>query len=198
MSKKTEGAARTFVALEVPTSLVKPLARIRDRYGKLPYLRWTLVRDWHTTLLFIGATPRFRIEEVVAALDPLARVFGPIPLTVERIGYAPPDRPPSMVWVYLSYSPLLEELARLVTEAVRCLAVPEDPRVGTLPLPHITLARFRDRRPVPAHQRVTFRVAEVVGTEHLFSRLALYESCRMGKGRGTTYRQLASWRLSGN
>ncbi len=103
-----------------------------------------------------------------------------------------------MVWAYLSFSPVLERLARSVTEAVRPLVAPEDSRAGTLPLPHITLARFRDRRPVPPHQRIVFRAGEVVETEHLFSRMVLYESCRMGNGRGTTYRQVATWKLTGN
>ncbi|GIW68360.1 MAG: RNA 2',3'-cyclic phosphodiesterase [Candidatus Parcubacteria bacterium] len=187
---------RTFVALEVPQTLLRPLARVRDRYGRLPYLRWGLVRDWHLTLLFVGKTPPERVEDIARGLHSVARSFAPLELSVERLGYAPPGKPAAMVWAQLTPSPALDLLAQSVDAAVRAVVAPEDSRAGAVPLPHITLARFRERKPVPLSRLVALRAQNLVGTEHMFSRMVFFESVSRGPGEGTTYRPLASFRLA--
>ncbi|GIW68663.1 MAG: hypothetical protein KatS3mg100_157 [Candidatus Parcubacteria bacterium] len=187
---------RTFVALEVPQTLLRPLAQVRDRYGRLPYLRWGLVRDWHLTLLFIGKTLPERVEDIARGLASVARSFAPLELSVERLGYAPPGRPAAMVWVQLTPTPALDLLAQSVDAAVGAIVAPEDSRAGAVPLPHITLARFRERKPVPPSRLVALRAQDLIGTEHIFSRIVLFESVSRGRGEGTTYRPLASFRLT--
>lgn len=187
--------ARIFVGLEPPKGLVRELSRVRDRYGKLPYLRWLLPSDWHITVLFIGVVHRSVLPSLQEGLAEVAQAHASISLTLANIMYAPPFKPSSMVWARFEQSEALDALARDVLQKIRAvgLTLPHT-HAGEVTIPHITLARFRkDVRVSRTHLR-TIRAERLREWEVEFNRLVLYETVGVGD-RGKRYTKVAQFRL---
>ncbi len=136
-----EPAARLFVCVW-PTPEVFSVIASLER-PSLDALRWTTPAQWHVTLAFLGNVPESRIEELgralqVAAAQVVDRPEARLGPGTQRVGR-------SILCVPVDG---LEDLAAVVRRsfaAVLTGAGADGPFHG-----HITLARARGRRPVPA------------------------------------------------
>lgn len=130
---------RLFVAVWPPPDVVQQLERLpRPDH---PAVRWTTPDQWHVTLRFLGEVPDAEVTAVVPALEEVARAHGPRdsvlgPVT-KRLGRGSLVAPVRGV----------DDLATAVIGATAGLGKPppERPFSG-----HLTLARARGKRPVPA------------------------------------------------
>ncbi|HVL81803.1 MAG TPA: RNA 2',3'-cyclic phosphodiesterase [Actinomycetota bacterium] len=155
------------MAVDVPDALKEAVERqvvdkLRDR---LPGARWTRPDGRHLTLRFLGEVADGRVPDISRALRAAASSQRPFAAAFDRVGGFPSLRRPRVLWVGIG--PGATEMAALAASVEGELAGlgydPED-RPFTA---HLTLARFREPRPLgelPAVEVPTdpFRVGEVV------------------------------------
>lgn len=136
------GTHRLFVAIPLNTEFMNVFERHRDAHGQIPYLRWTPLKNLHVTVRFIGDVTDSRERDLVSALDAMRADMHAFLLPFERVQYAPPKRPPRMVWGYFQETPEYATLVERVERAVQ-EAIPDADTPAKASIPHITLARFR-------------------------------------------------------
>ena len=93
---------RTFVAIELPRGLrAKVIEHIEQLRRELPDARasWSLERNFHLTLKFLGNVP---VSEIPKLSDAIARAIAdvkPFKLTVAGCGVFPPKGRPNVLWI---------------------------------------------------------------------------------------------------
>jgi 2'-5' RNA ligase len=105
-------------------------------------LRWTPAVNVHLTLHFLGELDPSRAANVVDRLGDAIDV-APFEATVGSVGTLPPSGTPRIVWAGVTHG--VEELQRMhaiLGERLREAGVATETRPF---LPHLTLARVRDR-----------------------------------------------------
>ena len=130
---------RLFVGVRPPTVVREVLGTV-PRWED-PAFRWTSPSQWHVTLRFLGAVEEHDVAALVVAL---ARVASHEPSREARLGPATTRLGRGTLVVPVSG---LDDLARTVEAATAALGRPAPGRPFT---GHLTLARGRGRRPVPA------------------------------------------------
>jgi RNA 2',3'-cyclic 3'-phosphodiesterase len=138
--------SRLFLALEPSPATRQALAEVsaaaRQAAGDLASaLRWVTPENLHVTLHFLGDLDARARDRVVAALEtPLDAAIADVRL--HELGTFPPAAPPRVLWVSLSPAAPVEAVYRDLSSRVSAAGLPVDPRPF---LPHVTLARVRDR-----------------------------------------------------
>ncbi|WP_375169695.1 RNA 2',3'-cyclic phosphodiesterase [Marinobacter sp.] len=145
--------ARLFFALDLPARVRRQLLRLQ---APVPGARWQNDAQLHLTLLFLGRVTEQAVPEVCAAARdlPVAR----FDLEVRGLGCFGRPETPRNLWA--GVQPTAPVVA--LNDALRQRLAPLGYELETRPFrPHITLARFRQRRgsvaPVLAeHDQDTF------------------------------------------
>jgi 2'-5' RNA ligase len=144
------GTLRTFIALDLPTSILRALAQtqeqlqiyLRARSGDAA-LRWSPTHNVHLTLRFLGDTTTLQREQVTARLQEAAASVTPFTLHVDvsgrGLGAFPNLRQPRVLWTGLGGEvELLGQLQMRVEKIAQVVGfVPEAKGYS----PHLTLAR---------------------------------------------------------
>jgi len=134
---------RVFVALSIPVEVRENLASL---IGTLRLAdarpRWVDPRRLHVTLKFIGEVSAHELAAIGDALAAIRAVRG-ADLEFRNIGFFPDARRPSVAWVGIESSPTLPTLVADVNLALTPL---ETPREGRSFVPHLTIARFTEKR----------------------------------------------------
>lgn len=125
---------RLFTALTLPDDVTMWLSGL---HGGLKGARWIDPENYHVTLRFIGDVDHATADEIVHALDRVARA--PIPLTLSGLGSFGSKKPHS-VWARVEPTPALMELQGELERLIQRLRLPAEGRRYT---PHVTLARLR-------------------------------------------------------
>lgn len=126
---------RLFTALEIPRDAALSLSFLR---GGLPSARWIDTENYHLTLRFIGDVEPRTADEIVAALDRVARA--PFEIALRGVG-AFGSRKPHSIYAGVAPSGPLDLLQGEIDRIVKRLGQPADARRFT---PHVTLARLRN------------------------------------------------------
>ena len=153
---------RLFIAIPLPEDIRQVFAAYREDYPNLK-ARWTAEENLHITLYFCGDTDEKKIPALIESLGKIN--FHPFEMDFQKILFAPPGRPPRMVWAQFEGSKEFADLTREIYEAAKNFAsAPEKPHENSTPhvtlarfvsapekphenpIPHITLARFADPR----------------------------------------------------
>jgi 2'-5' RNA ligase len=164
---------RLFTALEIPEEVAAALALAR---GGLLGARWIEPADYHITLRFIGDIDARLADEVVAALDEVARP--PVPVAFESLSWFGGDKPRAIVAKVRPAAELVE-LAADHERRLRRLGLPPEPRNFT---PHVTLARMRGVGPAAVADYLASR-GRLEAPEYTAESFALM-SAREGVGGG--------------
>ena len=130
-----DGQIRLFLALELPDDVVAELVR----WGKQHLGRGRAVESFHVTLAFLGSQPRAALEPIVAALR--RQVHSTEPFELEPVRYRE-TRSVGML-VLADSSGHATSLAERVQRELENLGVYVRERRRWLP--HVTVARFRER-----------------------------------------------------
>ncbi|QSH42237.1 RNA 2',3'-cyclic phosphodiesterase [Lentisphaerota bacterium ZTH] len=132
---------RLFIAIDLPRPLCDDLSELQSR---MPGLKWTVPRQLHLTLAFLGNVAVSDIKPLGSALRTVT--LKPFTLCIKDTGFFPDQRRPSIFWLGTNVSPKLQELKDQVDAVVfRQLNLQPGKRAF---VPHITLLRFR-RPPRP-------------------------------------------------
>ena len=190
-----QNPTRLFVAVPIERHFRNVFARYRDTHGKIPYLRWTAGKKLHITLLFIGPVTREELTSLHDSLGEVACSHEPFSLLLQKVTYAPPDRPADMVWAYFEPSVELDALAHDIHARCTDLGIhPADTFKNGRDalLPHVTLARFKER--VEVNRLDDLRRTELEGYRLLVEDILLISS--RSTPHGSVYSTLESYALN--
>ncbi|WP_114783390.1 RNA 2',3'-cyclic phosphodiesterase [Botryobacter ruber] len=153
---------RLFVAAALPPALTEYLARESAQYQDTS-VRLVPAQNLHLTLFFIGGTPLEALPELEEKIQQAVLPHAPFQLTLQCLEPGPRPRKPRLVWARFQESHPFEQLVRDLT-----LHLSPQPQQQKKAIPHITVARFRKGKPVPASlptiqppEEITFTVATV-------------------------------------
>ena len=137
---------RLFIALPIEKQVVESLAELAA--SETSGWRWVRMESLHITLAFLGTVEEGLVDAAERAMLSSATRADPLDLTAEGIGAFPDERRARVVWAGVGGD--LAALARLhadLTSELRSEGFELEVRRFN---PHITLARSRDPRPLPA------------------------------------------------
>lgn len=148
---------RLFVALDIDPDIRVRIADFRDRVRPYaPDVRWVAPETFHITLQFLGETGK--LEEIRNALRCVRAE--PIPMAFRGTGFFPNPKAPRVFWIGIESDENLQELAKVVGEALKPLGFDRD--AGPFK-PHLTLARAGSGRPKPVRGEQSASGLRVVG-----------------------------------
>ena len=136
---------RTFFAVELDDASRRAAHAVAQRLAAAPHgdeVRWLQPESYHVTLRFIGATPRDRIADLVAAAQSATRAIAPFEMRLGALAGLP-ALGPRVVVLELAPPEPVATLATQVESAAVAAGFPPDPRAFR---PHLTIGRIRERR----------------------------------------------------
>lgn len=129
---------RLFFALEIPRPVRQHLLRVR---ASVAGARWQTDAQLHLTLLFLGAVHEGAVPDIRAALSTLTQTrFG---LHVQGLGCFGQPATPRNLWAGVAPEAPLQSLQAELKRRLDPLGFEFEKRPFR---PHITLARFKQRR----------------------------------------------------
>jgi RNA 2',3'-cyclic 3'-phosphodiesterase len=169
---------RLFFGLPLPAELREDLAWWRGKYPGLE--GWCRTEGLHLTLAFLGQRPAGVLPVLEGIATAVAGRHGGFALTTGGLGSFSRSGTTRLLWLGLASSPALTVLA----EDLRRNLLAAGEAIDTKPFhPHVTLARFRQARPMAG-----FTDPSVQG--FTANCLTLFESHPQG-----CYTGLRSWHL---
>ena len=136
---------RLFLAIPLSDSLLEKFSGLKDKPGHEKSIRWTNEQNFHITVYFFGDIEETKIPEMSKKLAQVVSATQRFELQYEKILYAPPNRPPRMIWADFGHSKSYEKMCGEVYEAAKPFMGSAAAQAHTRnPHPHITLARFNN------------------------------------------------------
>ncbi len=145
---------RSFIAIELPDELKLELTQLEARLksGKQPWVKWVDPYSIHLTLKFLGSIAADRSGEITRAMEEAVRGIPPFHLEVKDLGVFPNLRRVQIVWVGMGGE--VDKLGQL-QQRIESNLVPLGFAPESRPfMPHLTLARLRDRASLDERQRL--------------------------------------------
>lgn len=130
---------RLFLAIPLPESYLDAFSSLAEQYN-IRGVGWTARENLHITLYFLGDIDEEEMAKMVKLLNGLKEIKS-FDLDFRELAFAPPARPPRMIWAEFSHS---QNFDRLVTETYRACKDFISAPPARSQIPHITLARFKD------------------------------------------------------
>ncbi|MBA7640487.1 RNA 2',3'-cyclic phosphodiesterase [subsurface metagenome] len=124
---------RIFIAINLPENVKKELVNYQSKWPELP-VRWTGKDNLHITLEFLGYLTDEELLKACQDTKTLASKHEPFLITLNKICYGPPKKPPRMIWVVgekveeLNFSPHIT-LGRMNAWEFRKIEPEERPQV---------------------------------------------------------------------
>lgn len=88
---------RVFIAINLPEDIKNKLADFQYKWPELP-ARWTKKENLHITLEFLGYLTDEEILDVIERTKEQSSKQESYSITLNKIIYGPPNKPPRMVW----------------------------------------------------------------------------------------------------
>ena len=188
---------RLFIAADLPATVREALAAEQARIqaalaGSTSSLKWVKPEHAHLTLVFIGNVDDARVPAVIDAVAADINLPAFV-ATFEGAGAFPPRGAPRVLWIGVgSGARELVELQRVIASRIAALGLPIDDRAFH---PHLTLARWRESRPVDRSRALAVAPRGAVARAHIDG-ATLYQS-RLSPA-GPSYTALARATLTGD
>ncbi len=170
---------RLFLGIPIPDTIKNKLTEIQQslttgdlppsRQGKPP-IRFVSKDNHHITISFLGSTEEEYIPKISDSLNRLIKNMSPFSLVFKDITFAPPDKTPRMIWAEFEKNSHFEDLVSSVDSSLRKYSQ-TDYRAGLKPIPHITLARFKNIDDIKKKKFKKQQIPDLVVSE-----FSLYES----------------------
>ena len=136
---------RAFIAVPVPSTLHRPIARVIDALRKQPggdRVRWVRAENLHVTLRFLGKIDPDIIPTLLERVGERTAQHEAFELTLAHVQLFPSQRRPSVVAFELAPAEPLTRLAEAVEQGVVAAGLPGESRPFRS---HLTLGRIRER-----------------------------------------------------
>jgi RNA 2',3'-cyclic 3'-phosphodiesterase len=161
-----EGKKRLFFAIPAKDKYGELLDTLIKDNGKPDGVKWVKPENLHITVLFLGSVSTNKIEEIIEAAEKVATNSPPFVLTPDGFTLMPSENKPKMAWIRFKDNEAFTTLHQTLKEALKdCFDGTEEKK----PLPHITLARFKNGE--------TIRKPEEIDSETLITTaIELWES----------------------
>jgi len=142
---------RCFIAIALTDHAREELDRLQGRLRDiLPpnTVRWTVPKNIHLTLHFLGDVAQDRLDDIRRTLRDMAANHNPFSLNLSNLGCFPNPRRPRIVWIGLSgETDLLVSLQRGLGEQLKkAIGFQPDTRPYS---PHLTIGRVKKGIPQP-------------------------------------------------
>ena len=145
---------RSFIAVELPDELKSELVQLEARLKLIdqPFVKWVDPYSIHLTLKFLGNVAADRIGEITKAMEEATQGISSFHLQVRDLGVFPNLRRVQVAWVGLGGE--IDKLALLqqrIESSLETLGFTPESRKF---VPHLTLARVRNRASLNERQRL--------------------------------------------
>jgi RNA 2',3'-cyclic 3'-phosphodiesterase len=154
MSEESTRSLRLFISIPVPETVRAILKKAQHELREaLPprarkAIRWTNPDQLHLTLRFLGDVEEHCLPNLLNALRETCRLFPPLHLRAERVGFFPERRLPRVAWIGVhDRDNLLTPLQQKIETAVHTFSA--SPTTEEF-MGHLTIGRIRDLRPSDA------------------------------------------------
>jgi len=138
--RRSGGAIRAFLALEIPAAIREDLAQhVASLRRQLEPARWVRPGALHLTLRFLGESAPEGLDELVERLRPVLAPLAPVTVRLAGAGFFPGPRRPRVAWIG-GEAPDAAEVAAAIDDAAHHLGWNRERRPFAL---HLTLARLK-------------------------------------------------------
>jgi 2'-5' RNA ligase len=135
---------RLFIAIPLPESQKEILSSCREK-NSLADARWTTDEKLHITAYFCGDIEESKIPEMNTSLKDAAANMKPFKLDWKGLVFAPPKRPPRMVWAEYEGNKEFTNMVHAIYNSIKDFLDPSNAeKPHPRPIPHVTMARFRN------------------------------------------------------
>ena len=178
---------RTFIALELPPSVISLLERVQEDLKSMGLrAKWVRPANIHLTLKFLGNINPGDIDKIGEAMMAAADNFAAIDLEIRGIGVFPGIKRPRVIWVGLGGQiQLLFAMQRMLEDNLAALKFNKEKRPFK---GHLTLGRFRQTVEPNTIRQIMQEYANLSSEEFTTSRIILFKSDL--KPTGAVYSQL--------
>lgn len=135
-------SVRTFIAVDLPDSVKRHLAGIRENLSKIDAeVRWVRTEAVHLTLKFLGDVNEDNLNDVFDVVAKSAASLKPANMSTGTIGGFPNLKRPRVIWLGVEgeIEPIIE-IANSLNENFRTLGFSAEKRDYH---PHLTLGRVK-------------------------------------------------------
>ena len=178
---------RTFIALELPPSLISLLAKVQEDLQSMGLrAKWVRPENIHLTLKFLGNINPADIDNIGGAMVDAVGDIETFNLVAGGIGVFPGINRPRVIWVGLKGQiQLLFALQRLLEDNLAALGYKKEKRPFK---GHLTLGRFRQTVNPDTIRHIMREYANLYSEEFTANRIILFKSDL--KPTGAVYSQL--------
>jgi 2'-5' RNA ligase len=178
---------RTFIALELPPSLISLLAKVQEDLQSMGLrAKWVRPENIHLTLKFLGNINSADIDKIGGAMVDAVGKINTFNLVAEGIGVFPGIKRPRVIWVGLKGQvQLLFAMQRLLEDNLAALGYKKEKRPFK---GHLTLGRFKQSVNPNTIRRVLQELGDLTIEEFTARRVIFYKSDL--KPTGAVYSQL--------
>ena len=178
---------RTFIALELPPSLISLLAKVQEDLQSMGLrAKWVRPENIHLTLKFLGNINPADIDNIGRAMVDAVGKFETFNLVAGGVGVFPGINRPRVIWVGLKGQiQLLFAMQRLLEDNLAALGYKKEKRPFK---GHLTLGRFKQRVNPDTIRRVLQEFGNLSSEEFTTRRVIFYKSDL--KSTGAVYSQL--------
>ncbi|MFC1598063.1 RNA 2',3'-cyclic phosphodiesterase [Patescibacteria group bacterium] len=132
---------RLFIAIPLPDDFINAFVAVQQECGDISAGRWTAPENLHITVKFLGNVASDQIPALVEAVKNVSQKTQEFTLTFKKIIYAPPEKPPRMVWATFTQSDDFTQLMQQLNDATSPFSQERDSFKE--PIPHVTMARLK-------------------------------------------------------
>lgn len=131
---------RLFIAIPLAPDFKEAFVNSSKRRD-LFWVRWTVPENLHITVCFLGGVEESLVARIIEKLEEVLTHMRLFSLEFKEIVFAPPGRPPQMIWGVFKRNDSYSNLAKSVERAMKeFIETPSDREQ----IPHVTLARFKN------------------------------------------------------
>ena len=141
----TVAKLRSFIAIPLQPELLERVAQLqRQLLAACPELKPAQLENLHLTLRFLGDRTQDELAQIGRIMLSVAEKKNIFNVTLEGVGVFPHPRRPRILWLGLTPQDDLLELHSQLSDTLAQAGIAPDPKPFR---PHLTLGRFKARRP---------------------------------------------------
>ena len=181
---------RLFTGIEIAPDVMANLQGLLERLRPAAEINWSPPQNLHITTKFIGEWPEERLPELKAALDSLPARES-LSIAIEKVGFFPNPHSPRVFWTGVHTGSGLADLARETDDVLAALGVAREARAYS---PHLTLARIKTPKRLPALLQAVANLPSLEFGTFIADRFYLYHSRTAPTG--SVYTKLSEFSFS--